>query len=137
VARDVLLRKLLYVRQLLIDLEPFRTATQTEVEEEHYKIERLFELLVMVASDIIVHLLREQNVVPTSYRDGFRLAGEHKLLPVDLAERLQEAASMRNLIVHLYEQIDYAILQRSIEPHLDDFGQFVAHIETYLDDHID
>jgi hypothetical protein len=47
VAYEVLLRKLNYLRKLLTDLEPLRTATLEQVLAEHDKVERLFELLVM------------------------------------------------------------------------------------------
>jgi len=125
-APDVLLRKLLYLRQLLADLAPYQNATLTEVEAEHYKLERLVELLVATATDILFHKLAEMDVAPDSYRDAFRLAGEHDLLPVDLAERMQQAAGMRNILVHLYETIDYQILHDSIQPALRDFSQFAA-----------
>ncbi|MCB8985587.1 MAG: DUF86 domain-containing protein [Ardenticatenaceae bacterium] len=125
-APDVLLRKLLYLRQLLIDLAPYENATLAEVEAEHYKLERLLELLVATATDILFHKLAEMDVAPDSYREAFRLAGEHGLLPRDLAERMQNAAGMRNVLVHLYEEIDYQILHDSIRPALQDFSQFTA-----------
>ena len=125
-APDVLLRKLLYLRQLLIDLAPYENATLAEVEAEHYKLERLLELLVATATDILFHKLAEMDVAPDSYREAFRLAGEHGLLPRDLAERMQNAAGMRNVLVHLYEEIDYQILHSSIQPALQDFSQFTA-----------
>ena len=130
---EVLLRKLLYLRQLLADLALFEDATLADVQVEHYKVERLFELLVMTASDILFHVLASDDLSPDSYRSAFRLAAEHGLLPVDLAERLQEAAGMRNVIVHLYQEIDYTILHASIGPALRDFGQFVALFEARLD----
>jgi uncharacterized protein YutE (UPF0331/DUF86 family) len=132
VAPDTLLRKLTYLRQLLADLTPYVGATLSEVHAEHYKLERLFELLVMTATDILFHLLAEQGLTPDSYRAAFKIAAEQGLLPVDLAERLQEAAGMRNVLVHLYEDIDYTILRDSIEPALRDFGQFVAIFESRL-----
>lgn len=125
-APDVLLRKLLYLRQLLTDLAPYENATYAEVEAEHYKLERLFELLVATATDILFHKLAEMDIAPNSYREAFRLAGEHSLLPLDLAGRLQNAASMRNVLVHLYEDIDYHILFDSIQPALRDFSQFAT-----------
>lgn len=80
-APDVLLRKLLYLRQLLTDLAPYENATLAAVEAEHYKLERLLELLVATATDILFHKLAEVDVAPNSYREAFRLAGEHGLLP--------------------------------------------------------
>jgi len=125
-APDVLLRKLLYLRQLLTDLAPYANATLADVEAEHYKLERLFELLVATATDILFHKLAAMGVSPDSYREAFHLAGAHGLLPVNLAERMQKAAGMRNVLVHLYEEIDYQILHDSIQPALQDFSQFAG-----------
>lgn len=133
-APEVFLRKLTYLRQILADLAPFQGASLAQVEAEHYKLERILELLVMAASDILHHLLAERGITPSSYRETFKLAAEQGLVPADLAARLQDAASMRNVIVHLYEQINYTILRDSIAPALEDFRQFVALFETALDD---
>ena len=129
---EVLLRKLVYLRQLLRDLEMYRSASLSEVAAEHYKLERLFELLVVAASDVLNHLLAEQGIVADSYRAAFRLAGEQGMIPVELADRMQDAASMRNVLVHLYDEIDYAILHASIVPALTDFAEFVAAMESRL-----
>lgn len=132
--REVLARKLNYLRQLLLDLTSFADATLADVTAEHYKLERIFELLVMTASDILFHTLAEQNLNPDSYREAFQFAAQQGLLPNDLAERLQNAAAVRNIIVHLYEEIDYAILRAGIHPALNDFAQFVALFAARLDD---
>lgn len=40
---------------------------------------------------------------------------------------------MRNVLVHLYEDIDYQILHGSIQPALQDFSQFTAVFAKGLD----
>jgi len=125
-APEVLVRKLAYLRQLLVDMEFYQDATLAEVREQHYALERIFELLVMTASDILFHLLGERNIHPASYRESFALAADEGLLPPDLADRLSDAAGMRNIIVHMYETLDYALLHDSIRPALEDFSAFVA-----------
>ena len=125
-APDVRARKLAYLRQLIDDLAPYAGASQTQIEADHYKVERLFELLVMAASDLLFHLLAERGEVPDSYRAAFKRAAEEDLIPAALAERLQDAASMRNVLVHMYEEIDYEILRASIEPAVRDFSEFTA-----------
>ncbi len=125
-APDVQLRKLRYIQQLLTDLQPYQEATLAEVKANHYQVERILELLVVAATDLLNHLLAEQDVTADSYRDTFRLAGEHGLIPSDLAERLEKAAGMRNILAHLYELIDHRVLRESIPQALADFGQLVA-----------
>ena len=133
-APEVLARKVAYLRQLLVDLRPYETATLDQVRDEHYKLERIFELLVMTATDILNHLLSEQNIIANTYRETYQRAAEQQMIPNDLATRLQDAASMRNLIVHLYERIDYSILRDSINPAIDDFQQLVAILEQQIND---
>jgi uncharacterized protein YutE (UPF0331/DUF86 family) len=134
VAPEVLLRKLTYLRKLLADLAPYEHTTLEKVRAEHYKLERIFELLVVAATDILNHKLAEQGLTANTYREAYQLAAQQGLLPDDLAIRLQDAASMRNLIVHLYEEIDYTILRNSIGPALRDFKEFVSLFEAQADD---
>ncbi len=88
-APDVLLRKLSYLRQLLADLAPYENATLDEVLADHYKLERILEMLVVATTDILNHLLSERGLVAASYRDSYNLAAAEGLLPADLAGRLQ------------------------------------------------
>jgi uncharacterized protein YutE (UPF0331/DUF86 family) len=41
---------------------------------------------------------------------------------------------MRNILVHLYEDIDYTILRNSLDPAWKDFSQFVKLLEARLDE---
>jgi uncharacterized protein YutE (UPF0331/DUF86 family) len=133
-APEVLLRKLSYLRRLLDDLAPYEEATLEQVLADHYKLERIFELLVVVTADFLNHSLIERDLSPTSYRDSYRMAAEQGLLPADLAERLQDAASIRSVIVHVYEWVDYVMLHDSLKPALHDFRQAVALFETQVGD---
>ncbi|MAU01570.1 MAG: hypothetical protein CL608_30905 [Anaerolineaceae bacterium] len=128
---DVLLRKLAYLRQLLRDLAPYRDATLAMVEADHYKVERLLELMVVTATDLLTHLLAERGKVAVSYKSAFQLAAKEGMVPAELSDRLQNAAGMRNILVHMYEEIDYEILHQSIPTALEDFAQFVAIFADY------
>ncbi|MEI6181150.1 MAG: DUF86 domain-containing protein [Chloroflexales bacterium] len=130
-SREVLLRKLAYLRRLLHDLRPFAGASQAEIEAHHYMVERIIELLVGAASDLLFHMLTERGLQPSSYGEAFKFAGQAGLLPTTLAERLQLAAGMRNIIVHMYEELDYAIVHQSIGALLSDFSAFIAEAEGW------
>ena len=56
------------------------------VEAEHYRLERLLELMVMAASDILNHLLAERGETAVSYRGAFQMAAAEGLLPIELSE---------------------------------------------------
>lgn len=129
---DVLLRKLTYLRQLLDDLQAFENASLDDVHAHHYTVERLFELLVMTTCDILFHELAAQGITPDSYRDAFKQASAQGMIPPDLSAKLEKAAGMRNIIVHLYQAIDYSILHSSVRPALQDFREFLALFEARL-----
>lgn len=69
--RDVLARKLERLRVYLNDLAPHSGKSLDQVLEDSYEIERLLELVVQVAVDIVSHELAEKDLIPESYRDAF------------------------------------------------------------------
>lgn len=131
---DVLARKLRRLSIYLADLTKHAGRTAAHIAEDPYAVERLLELLVQVSVDILSHLLAEDGVSPDSYRATFELAGEHGLLPIELTTRLARAAGLRNILVHLYEDIDYDIVATSIGPALEDFGELIRQLQSRLAD---
>lgn len=123
--RDVLLRKLARLRTYLADLEPHAGRSAADVADDAYEVERLLELLVQVTVDIVTHELAERGVVPETYRRAFLRAGDEGLIPADLAASLADAAGFRNILVHLYEDIDYEVVAASIGPAIRDFTRFL------------
>ncbi|GJM42982.1 MAG: hypothetical protein DHS20C20_32640 [Ardenticatenaceae bacterium] len=75
--------------------------------------------------------MAERGKTAVSYKSAFQLAAKEGMIPAELSERLQDAASMRNVLVHMYEEIDYEILHQSIPRALEDFAQFVAIFADY------
>jgi uncharacterized protein YutE (UPF0331/DUF86 family) len=131
---EVLARKLAKLRVFLSDLRPYAGASLHAVEEDHYRVERLLQLLVEVATDILAHELARLGVVPASYRDAVRKAVEEGLLSEELGESLERAAGLRNVLVHLYEDLDMEVLTASVEPALNDFGQFLKLFQERLEE---
>lgn len=130
--REVLARKLDALERYLGDLEPHRGTSPDRLRENPYRVERLLELVIQVAVDVVAHELAERDVTPESYRDAFVRAGRAGLLPGDLAGRLAEAAGLRNVLVHLYDDIDYEIVASSVDRALEDLGAFLELYRTRL-----
>lgn len=122
---QILHRKLIKLEEHLELLKEFQGCSYDFFWEHHWKFERLFEVTMMIASDIIFHLLKiRDDVEPTTYRSAFLRAGEINLLSPEIASNLSLAAGMRNILVHQYEEIDYELLHRSIGQMISDFEQF-------------
>lgn len=110
-----------------IDFETFK-------REKHYEVERLLELLVIYANDILLAILSGRDEeMPITLRATFLRAGELRILPTELAQRLADAASMRNLLVHAYAKVDLKIVYQSIPQALRDFSEFIAIISANND----
>ncbi len=88
--------------------------------------ERWLQLAEQIVIDIGAGLVSELSVPPPSDYGGiFKALAEAGALPPGLAERLGDAARQRNLLVHLYLDLDdrrvFASLVR-----LDDLREFAA-----------
>lgn len=119
--------KLEQLTKFLEKLQKFENITYEEFAAGmNFGVERLLELLVINASDILLNFFAHLNEdMPTTLKTTFLRASELKILPADLAQRLAEAAGMRNLLVHAYAEVDLKIVHASIKPALRDFSQFV------------
>lgn len=123
---EVVNRKLGQMATYLKDLRRHEGISFDLFMERHYEIERILELLVMSASDIILHLISlRSEAAPASYRAAFLRAGETGIISVELSKRLALSAGLRNILVHEYEVIDYSILHESISTAVADFSKFL------------
>ncbi len=95
--------------------------------------ERWLELAVQICIDLGTQLLMEGSArAPDSYAGVFQSMGATGILPVDLADRLSEAAKQRNLLVHLYMEIDDRKVFASLGS-LDDLRRFAAIVGSEID----
>lgn len=129
---EVVSRKLARTTQYLAELEPCNGCRYERSLGDHYKIERLIELHVMAASDIVIHPLDSRGEPATiSYRTAFLRAGETGVLSPALSQSLALGAGLRNILVHDYEEIDYPLLHWSLPRPLDDLSRFMEECEPY------
>ncbi len=129
---DVVKRKMAAMRSVLNDLEIFESMSFEDFckPKNHYAAERILQLLVEIASDIVQHLLKKMNEeYPLTYRTVFLRAGELGILSQDLSVRLAQAAGMRNILVHLYETIDDRRVFKALKMLRNDFVQFLEEVE--------
>ena len=130
---EVLNRKKESLIKYLDDLKKYEEHSYQQFLEDHYSVERILELIIMVSSDVVFHLISEKGKdIPSSYRSAFLKAGELSIISNDLSERLALAAGMRNILVHEYEEIDLDIIYQSIKESIKDFSQFLLEIEKVI-----
>lgn len=88
---------------------------------------------VQICVDIAVQILSERKQPPPETMGrAFDLLAQEGLLPDELAQRLKKSVGFRNLAVHNYEAIDWAIVHAIATRHLGDFEAFAKHVARQL-----
>jgi uncharacterized protein YutE (UPF0331/DUF86 family) len=88
--------------------------------------ERALQVAIQICIDVGAHLISALGLTPPDdFRGVFTSLRQAGVLDADLAERLGDAAGLRNLLVHGYADIDHRRLWHSLGA-LDDLRQFAA-----------
>jgi len=91
-------------------LRKLRLLTYDEFAREHILVgaaERDFQVAIQAALDIASIILADQSVkMPRDYKDLFPALAEIGVLPADFAQKLVGMAGFRNVLVHLYLEVD-------------------------------
>lgn len=99
----------------------------------HSAAERAVQIAIQAALDIGSILLSQSSVeVPSEYADIFPALAEIDLLPSDFASRLVTMAKFRNVLVHMYAEIDLDRLHAYLQNDIDDFAIFSQYVAAYL-----
>ncbi|MCP5339494.1 MAG: HepT-like ribonuclease domain-containing protein [Steroidobacteraceae bacterium] len=82
--------------------------------------------------DISLHIVSASGVAaPETYGEAVRAIAPLVGLPPDLTERLGAAVRLRNILVHMYLEIDHGRLFDELD-WIDDTERFAALIERWL-----
>lgn len=126
---DSVFAKLARLDSLLGVLESARERGKTAVTSDVHlqlEVERALQVAIQICIDIGAHLVSELGLKPAEdYQGVFASLGAHGTIDSDLADRLGDAAGLRNLLVHDYGEIDHARLWDSLGE-LDDLRNFAA-----------
>lgn len=70
--------------------------------------------------------------VPKEYAEIFPALAAIGVLPADFAARLVTMAKFRNVLVHMYAEIDLDRLYAYVQNDLEDFTRFTQYVAVYL-----
>lgn len=130
-------RKLRSMKKYVDFLREYKSTTEEELEKNDLlksAIERNFQLAVESALDIgEVIISAEDFEKPEDYKEIILILGKHKVIPADFAERFAKAAGFRNILVHMYEEVDARKLHEYLQNNLEDFNKFAKFIARYLE----
>jgi uncharacterized protein YutE (UPF0331/DUF86 family) len=96
------------------------------------RVERNAELLAQGCADIALHILSASGTAaPETYGDAVRAVAPVIALRSELTDRLAAAVRLRNVLVHMYLDIDHGRLFDELE-WIEDTERFAACVEQWL-----
>lgn len=94
-------------------------------------------LLVTAIEDVLSvanHIIASEGWrSPADYADAFAVLREHDVVSRDLAARLSSMARFRNLLVHVYADVDDARVHRFLQADLGNFDDFATAVLDLLE----
>lgn len=114
------------------------TAIEDEVflkeQKDKYSLRYLLIEAVEAMANICNHILtRVTGGVPKGYPDCFEKLSNAKIITEELAEKLKKAASLRNIIIHKYWEIDDRKIFNSAKENIGDFEEFLKQINAFIE----
>jgi len=86
-------------------------------------------------NNICNHLLaRIMGQVPKGYPDCFQKISAAKIITRELGEKITKAASLRNILIHKYWEIDNRRVFRSTRENIGDFELFLREVNEFIRD---
>jgi len=95
--------------------------------------ERLLQVSIETCLNIGNHIIASMSWRnPNDYADIFKILGENDVIPKEFSEKMVEMAKFRNLLVHLYWEIDPKVEFEFLKSDLNDFELFAKYIVKFL-----
>ena len=103
----------------------------------------LLELLIALSIFAVVSVMAysglqsiiiadERMHMPDDSRGIFEVLQDNKVITEKTAERMKLMVGFRNILVHMYEQIDVDIVYANYQKNLGDFDVFAKEIGAYI-----
>ncbi len=131
----LLAKKLAFIETCLREL---RTLARIDVIEQDVRearfVEHTMQLAIQAALDVASHIVSERRLgEPETHQQLFVLLARGGWIGDDLVAPLRAMAGLRNVLVHGYTDVDYAIVKDVFHHHLDDLKTFVDRVRARID----
>ena len=116
-------------------MELFKDKPLSEIENDLYFkdiIERNFEIAAQCVLDISNRVIAlAEGEKPIDYFTAILILGDLGILPQEFARKLAPIAGFRNILVHLYLEVDWNIVYNQLHE-LSDLYKFIEYIQNWL-----
>lgn len=96
-------------------------------------VERYMEISLACMIDICEMIISSEKLRrPDTYREVILVLGQQDIIPKEFAKKLAPAAGFRNVLVHMYTDINLEKLYSYLQNDIDDLELFAEYIAKYL-----
>lgn len=95
-----------------------------------YKLLLAIEASLSICNHINAKISKK---IPETYADCFTILGDLGIISSELAERLAKMAKFRNMLMHVYWEIDDARVYDIINQDLNDLRMYMNELKIFLD----
>lgn len=131
---DLVYKKLAFIETCVQELKTLGRPdeVQTDIREQRFEAHTL-QIAIQAALDTAAHVVSGQRLgEPRNNRHLFEILVQHGWIPTELAPVLHNMVGFRNILVHGYEAVDPAVVEKVTRDHLDDLLAFVRAIRERL-----
>jgi uncharacterized protein YutE (UPF0331/DUF86 family) len=128
-----------FLRLISDDLQMIRERSPVSKEEylNSRDLQAIVERRMQTATESTInignHMIARLGLrPPQDYADVFKVLGESRVLPRQLAEAMMDMAKFRNLLVHVYWTIDHERIFDSLPDRLATIEAYAQHIVRWL-----
>ncbi|HHF55860.1 MAG TPA: DUF86 domain-containing protein [Thermoplasmatales archaeon] len=136
--KNEILDKLERLQKYVEILKSYKNYSLEEIEKDYTlrgAIERYLQVAIECCLDIGEMIISfERLKKPETYREIIEILGKANILPEDFARKFIEAVKFRNILVHMYADIDVKIIHEILQEKIDDFNEFAKYIARYLEE---
>lgn len=132
----LLAKKLAFIETCVRELRSLARVDLLEhdVREARF-VEHTLQLAIHAALDVASHIVSDRRLgEPETNQQLFVLLARDGWLGQEQVAPLRAMAAFRNVLVHGYTDVDYAIVKDVVQHHLEDLVSFVAQLRSRLAD---
>lgn len=135
--KNEILNKLERLKEYVKILNSYRGHSVQEIKRDPTlkgAIERYLEVSLECCIDIGEMIISAKNLrKPETYKEVIEILGEESILSKEFALKFAEAIKFRNILVHMYTEIDVEKLYEILQNNIVDFDEFARYIAIYLE----
>lgn len=141
VDEEVAVRQLESIDQFLGELEQMRGLDREAYVDDvvHQRaVERSLTNLIQACIDLASHVRASENLGPAdSSREELLALGEAGVVDAETADELADAAGLRNVLAHRYDEVDHDVVYDVLHDDLHWFERFEREAAAWLRDQLD